>query len=74
MKREHYLAAVSAAIERGQQLTDAAYEAYADLLRQADLSDATAIAALDAAFFAECGRAYLATQDTIANLRKWPRS
>lgn len=74
MKLDHYLSAVSRAVEAHEQKLDAAFEAYSDLCKQVDVSDATALAAIDAAFVAELGRAYLGMMDTLSNLRKWPRT
>lgn len=73
MKLDHYLTAVSAAIEAHEARMSAEYERYAEALRAANPDTLLPYAEHDAFFAARISASYLAMQDTIANLRKWPR-
>lgn len=74
MKVEHYLAAVSKAIDAHEATVSEAFEHHSQAVRDMLTTDEHIRGTLDAIFMAELGRSYLAMMDTINNLRKWPRT
>lgn len=74
MKLEHYLTSVSTAIEAHEAEVSAAFEHYANALRNKTTTDPLIADALDAVFMAKLSRSYLDTLDRVNNLRKWPRT
>lgn len=74
MKVEHYLAAVSKAIEAHEASVSEAFEYHANAMQVASIEDPTIKDALDALLMGKVSTSYLKLMDTMNNLRKWPRT
>lgn len=73
MKLEHYVTSVAAAVEAHEERMSAAFEDYRQRLGDPAIASTVGYDALDARFTAMLAESYLCMQDTITNLRKWPR-
>jgi len=72
MQREHYLEAISRAIELYQQELDAAHELLSADLRAIDVRDTDRVAVARFAFTVRQAKALSSYQSRSDNLAKWP--
>lgn len=72
MKKEHYLKAVSAAIEGHETRMGEAFEEYSKALLALGGEEILGPDFHASVFFTTVATSYLNMQDTITNLRKWP--